>query len=172
MLNSAMRGGYSLCGVLHLVRHAEAGNRRGWSGNDLERPLDDFGQKQAQAIAEALKLCPIQRLLSSPATRCIQTLTPLAKALKVPVTATEELTEGALLGDALELVDSLAGTEGDSVLCSHGDVIPGVLWRLAQGGLDIADLGRCKKASIWELHVSEGRVVAAIYRHPRTFGAA
>ncbi len=158
--------------VLHLVRHAEAGNRHGWEGNDFERPLDASGRMQAQAIAEALKSFPVQRILSSPATRCIQTVTPLAEALEMPVATAEEIAEGTFLGDALRLVGSLASSAGDSVLCSHGDVIPGVLWQLSQEGLDIADLGRCKKASIWELHVSDGRVVAAVYRHPRTFSAA
>ena len=84
----------------------------------------------------------------------------------------DELAEGSHVADAFELLRSLAAAEGDSVLCSHGDVIPGLLWVLAQCGLDIPELGRCKKGSIWELQVSDGRVVGASYRHPRTFGAA
>lgn len=158
--------------MLHLVRHADAGNRTAWLGDDFQRPLDDFGQMQAAAIGVALASRPVQRILSSAAVRCVDTVVPLGRALGLPVEIADELAEGSFIGDAFDLLRSLASAEGDSVLCSHGDVIPGLLWVLAQYGLDIPDLGRCKKGSIWELEASEGRIVAASYRHPRTFGAA
>ena len=158
--------------MLHLVRHADAGNRGAWVGDDFERPLDDHGQMQAEAIGAALADRPVRRILSSPYVRCVDTVVPLGRALGLPVEALDTLAEGSYVADALDLLGSLAGAEGDSVLCSHGDVIPGVLWVLSQYGLEIDDLGRCKKGSIWELEVSDGRIVAATYRHPRTFGAA
>ena len=157
--------------MLHLVRHADAGSRMAWVGNDFERPLDEFGQMQAEAIGAALASRPVTRILSSPYVRCVDTVVPLGRTLELPVEATGELAEGSFVGDAFDLLRSLASTEGDSVLCSHGDVIPGLLWVLAQYGLDIPDLDRCKKGSIWELEVSDGRIVGAAYRHPRTFGA-
>ncbi len=158
--------------MLHLVRHADAGNRGAWVGNDFERPLDDHGQMQAEAIGAALAERPVRRILSSPYVRCVDTVVPLGRVLGLPVEASDELAEGSYVAEALELMGSLAAAEGDSVLCSHGDVIPGVLWVLAQYGLEIGDRGRCKKGSIWELEVVDGRIVAATYRHPRTFGAA
>ena len=142
-----------------------------WVGNDFERPLDDHGRMQAEAIGAALALRPVTRILSSPYVRCVDTVVPLGRTLGLPVEAADELAEGSFVGEAFDLLSSLASTEGDSVLCSHGDVIPGLLWVLAQYGLDIPDLGRCKKGSIWELEVSDGRIVGASYRHPRTFGA-
>ena len=157
--------------MLHLVRHADAGNRMAWVGNDFERPLDDHGRMQAEAIGATLASRPVRRILSSPYVRCVDTVVPLGRALRLPVETCDELTEGSYVNSAFELLGSLASAEGDSVLCSHGDVIPGLLWVLAQYGLDIPDLGRCKKGSIWELDVSEGRIVGAVYRHPRTFGA-
>jgi 8-oxo-dGTP diphosphatase len=158
--------------MLFLVRHADAGNRGAWVGDDFDRPLDDSGSMQAEAIAVALAERPVRRILSSPAVRCVDTVAPLGRTLELPVETVDELAEGSPVGNALDLLASLAAGEGDSVLCSHGDVIPGVLWVLARYGLDVPYLGRCKKASIWELEVSEGSVVAATYRHPRTFGAA
>ena len=158
--------------MLYLVRHADAGSRMGWVGNDFQRPLDDFGQMQAEAIGVALASRPVRRILSSAAVRCVDTVVPLGRALGIAVEIADELAEGTFVGDAFDLLRSLASAEGDSVLCSHGDVIPGLLWVLAQYGLDIPDLGRCKKGSIWELEVSDGRIVGAAYRHPRTFGAA
>ena len=120
--------------MLYLVRHADAGNRGAWTGDDFERPLDDHGQMQAEAIGAALADRPVRRILSSPYVRCMDTVVPLGRALGLAVEASDELTEGAYVGDALDLLGSLAKTEGDSVLCSHGDVIPGVLWVLAQHG--------------------------------------
>ncbi len=158
--------------MLHLVRHADAGNRMAWVGDDFERPLDDYGQMQAEAIGVALASRPVQRILSSPAVRCVDTVVPLGRALGLDVETSDELAEGSFVRDAFDLLRPLAAAEGDSVLCSHGDVIPGLLWVLAQYGLDMPDLGRCKKGSIWEMDVSEGRIVGATYRHPRTFGAA
>ncbi len=158
--------------MLHLVRHADAGSRMAWVGNDFERPLDDHGRMQADAIGAALASRPVRRILSSPYVRCVDTVVPLGRALGLPVETCDELAEGSFVGDAFDLLRSLASAEGDSVLCGHGDVIPGLLWVLAQYGLDIGDLGRCKKGSIWELDVSDGRIVGATYRHPRTFGAA
>ena len=113
--------------MLYLVRHADAGDRMAWVGDDFGRPLDSVGRMQA---------------------------------------------EGAHVAAAFDLVRSLAAAEGDAVLCSHGDVIPALLWVLAQYGLDMPERRRCKKGSIWELEVSDGRLVGATYRHPRTFGAA
>ena len=158
--------------MLHLVRHADAGHRPSWRGDDFERPLDDHGRMQAEAIGAALADRPVRRILSSPAVRCVDTVVPLGRMLGLPVEACDEIAEGTHVAVALRLLGSLADAEGDSVLCSHGDVIPGMLWTLAQYGLDMHDLGRCKKGSIWELETSEGRVVGATYRHPRTFGAA
>ena len=157
--------------MLHLVRHADAGDRSAWTGDDFTRPLDDRGRAQAEAIGAALASKPVGRILSSPAVRCTETVEPLGQALGLPVQAIDELAEETYASDAVKLVCSLAAEEGDSVLCSHGDVIPGVLWVLTRYGVDVPDRVRCKKASIWELNVSDGRVVGATYRHPRTFGA-
>ncbi len=158
--------------VLYLVRHADAGSRSGWRGDDQLRPLDDRGRAQAEALAAALAPRPVKRILSSPAARCTGTVEPLARELGLEVRTAEELCEGSHPADALRLMGALATEDGDSVLCSHGDVIPGVLWMLGRGGVDLPDLGRCKKASIWELAVEDGQVLAGTYRHPRTFGAA
>ena len=96
-----------------------------WSGDDFERPIDDFGRMQAEAIGTALAGRPIERILSSPAVRCVDTVVPLGRALGLPVETADELAEGSHVADAFELLRSLAAAEGDSVLCSHGDVIPG-----------------------------------------------
>ncbi|WP_420435354.1 SixA phosphatase family protein [Candidatus Poriferisodalis sp.] len=156
--------------MLYLIRHASAGDRRAWQGDDSARPLDPTGHAQAEVIAATLVSAQIQYLLSSPSVRCIQTIEPLAAKLGLDIELSAELAEGADGWRSEALVERLCGEAGDSVLCSHGDVIPEVLWRLACRGIDVNPT-RCKKASIWELHVADGAVSHGVYRSPRSFGA-
>src|SRR5690348_9332379 len=78
-----------------LIRHAHAGNRRDWAGDDRLRPLSDRGQRQASHLGKALRSRSPQRVLSSPYTRCIATVTPLATWLGLQTETTEDLAEGA-----------------------------------------------------------------------------
>ena len=171
LASGASAPGSSVLRVLHLVRHASAGDRRAWQGDDSARPLDPIGHAQAEAIATTLAPSPVQRILSSPSIRCTQTIEPLATKLGLEIEISAELAEGADGWRTEALVERLSGEAGHSVLCSHGDVIPEVLWRLAFRGVDVNPT-RCKKASIWELHVTDGVISHGIYRAPRTFGAS
>lgn len=133
--------------------------------------MEPAGFEQAEAIAAELASRPVERVLSSPARRCISTVAPLAERLGLEVEVAEELGEAASSGRAVGLLRSLAGRSGDSVLASHGDVIPYVLRRLGRDGLELPEHLRCKKASVWELAVSDGMISGALYRHPKTLGA-
>ena len=86
---------------LYVVRHADAGHRGHGSMPDEARELSERGWRQAEAICEALKDRAITRLVSSPFTRCVQTLEPLGKALGVAVEADDRLVEGAGAAGAL-----------------------------------------------------------------------
>ena len=106
---------------LLLVRHASAGNRDDWTDHDHERPLDARGLEQAAQLPEVLSRFPIERILSSPAKRCVQTVEPR-----------EELSEERRQADdGAALVRSLAGQ--NVLVCGHGgleSVIPGApKWR-------------------------------------------
>jgi 8-oxo-(d)GTP phosphatase len=110
--------GYDGSRPLLLVRHASAGERGEWTGDDRLRPLDERGRLQAERLAEVLAGHRIERVCSSPYLRCVQTVAPLG----VPVEPRDELAEGAGL-DALAAVAS----EGPGVLCLHGDVLEELL---------------------------------------------
>ncbi|MDX6591408.1 MAG: 8-oxo-(d)GTP phosphatase [Gaiellales bacterium] len=123
-----------------LVRHARAGTR-GTYADDTVRPLDKKGRKQAKRLAELLAERPVRRILSSPYTRCVQTVEPLAALLNLEIELREELAEGAPAAAVLELMESLRDIDGDAVLCTHGDVIAGLI------GYDRP----AKKGSLWVL---------------------
>jgi phosphohistidine phosphatase SixA len=116
-----------------LLRHASAGDRDAWEGDDRARPLDRKGRKQSERLATELQGRGIQRIVSSPYVRCVQTVEPLARALGVPVETDERLAEGASRDDALELVREATVP---TVLCTHGDVVEELLGRhLKKGAL-------------------------------------
>jgi len=71
--------------ALIVVRHASAGDRRGWEGADAERPLDGRGRRQAAALAEILQAYAVGRAVTADLVRCRQTLEPFAAATSVTV---------------------------------------------------------------------------------------
>jgi phosphohistidine phosphatase SixA len=104
-----------------LLRHASAGHRRDWDGDDSLRPLDERGRRQAEALVELLRPLGIGRVVSSPYVRCVDTVEPLAAALGLVVEKDDRLAEGA--GSAARSV-----LEEDGVVaCTHGDIIEDVL---------------------------------------------
>ncbi len=149
---------------LLLVRHAHAGARKDWVGEDRLRPLSPRGLEQARALADELEPYAPQRVLSSPYLRCVETLHPLADRLSLPVEPLEELAEGSGSA-ALALVRALADEK--AVLCTHGDVIPDVLVTLAdEDCLDLGHHPRQAKGSTWVLEARNGRFTRARYIPP------
>ena len=115
----------------YLVRHGAAGDRHAWHEADELRPLDEEGRRQAKALVALLAEAVIERLLSSPYLRCVQTLEPLGAARGVPVETTPVLAEGAGGAGAVELLNR----DEALVACSHGDVIEEALDLLAAAGV-------------------------------------
>jgi 8-oxo-dGTP diphosphatase len=98
-----------------LVRHASAGDRSAWEGDDRERPLDERGKQRAHELATRLASYPVDAIYSSPARRCVETVEPLAALLGLEVVVREELGES---GDGGSLPYALAAE--DVVICGHG----------------------------------------------------
>jgi 8-oxo-dGTP diphosphatase len=111
---------------LLLIRHARAGERAEWVGDDRRRPLDEKGRRQAEQLVELLAPYEIERILSSPYDRCVQTVEPLARARDLEIELREELGEELQNSDGVALVRSLA-SEPVAVSCHGGlsDVVVG-----------------------------------------------
>jgi phosphohistidine phosphatase SixA len=114
-----------------LLRHAAAGHRAHWDGDDFHRPLDAEGRRQAAALVELLRPLGVRRVVSSPYVRCLETVRPLAAALEVPVEPDDRLAEGAGPG-AVELL-----REDGVVCCTHGDIVESVLGRGLKKGASV-----------------------------------
>jgi 8-oxo-dGTP diphosphatase len=133
---------------LYLVRHAKAGERRLWEGDDMERPLSPKGWKQAELVAERLAALDVSTLHSSPYLRCIQTLEPLAARLETTIEIEQRLCEEEPFEPVLDL---LAEVPAGAVLSSHGDIIPATLAALERRGTSIRTPPDWRKASVWVL---------------------
>lgn len=145
-----------------VVRHAKAGSRRRFEGDDELRPLSRNGKPQAEAITDLLAHRYIARVLTSPFTRCIQTVEPLAKRLGLEVEIDKKLGEGHDWTHALGLIEQ--ATE-PIALCSHGDVIGDLMHHLAARDVPLDD-DRIEKGSTWALQVEGGEIVKARYLPP------
>ena len=120
-----------------LLRHARAGERAAWTGDDTLRPLDDRGLRQALALRDLAQRA-IGRIVSSPYRRCVETVEPLAEALGIPIELDDRLAEGASPQLALALLAELDG----GLACTHGDVIEAVLgYGLRKGAVAVTDVG-------------------------------
>ena len=104
-----------------LLRHATAGHRSGWKGDDELRPLDKRGRRQADLLVESLYAYAATRIVSSPARRCVQTVEPLAARLELAIEQRDELSEGRESTAVRALLGELR--EETAVVCTYGDVI-------------------------------------------------
>ena len=151
-------------GTLFLVRHAAAGSRSDWKKDDRLRPLSSRGEKQALALTRTLAIHPLDRILTSPYVRCRQTVEPLGEKLGIDLEERDELAEGEGFKGARDLCRELAGT--NSILCSHGDVIPALLDWMARHGMALKSPFECKKGSTWEIEVRAGEFRRGRYWPP------
>ncbi|MCU1344364.1 MAG: hypothetical protein JWL70_630 [Acidimicrobiia bacterium] len=144
--------------TIFLVRHGHAGSRKQWDGSDRDRPLSERGEAQASALAAQLGDRPIKRVLASPFVRCRQTVAPLAAAIGLEVEPDHRLAEGQPFAPVLDL---LAELPDDSVLCSHGDLIPDVMDALVRRGLEVVGANDGRKGSRWEIERQDGLLARA-----------
>ncbi|MFD0657920.1 SixA phosphatase family protein [Thermocatellispora tengchongensis] len=149
------------------VRHALAGSRQDWKGDDDERPLEDAGYVQAAALAVTLAAYRPARLISSPSKRCMQTLKPYALRSGLPIAKDRLLTEtGYDHARALELALSVLDEGRPAVICSHGKVLDDLIAAVCERRYHSPSLSRTmdahlRKGAFAVLHHAGGRVITA-----------
>lgn len=153
--------------AVYLVRHAVALGRSHWHHADEKRPLTAKGERQAKALLRLFEGADVHRIASSPAVRCRDTVAPLAETLGLDVHNASELAEGHSARKAAELVAEMAAKKGDSVLCTHGDLVPEILRRLVRDGVRLESDMVYAKGSTWELVTDDdGKLVTGCYHPP------
>lgn len=171
-----------------LLRHAKAGKRAEFAGDDDLRPLSPAGARQAEQLRDMLAAFAPARVIAAPRLRCVQTVQGCARELRTevdhePLFSEEEYADSP--DRALRRFDEIVAASGTAVVCSQGKVIPHLVETLAArdhvtlpvtkahpepGGSAVA----AKKASTWLLSFTDDgprgrhRLVAASYFRART----
>jgi 8-oxo-dGTP pyrophosphatase MutT (NUDIX family) len=148
-----------------LIRHADAGDRDDWKGSDDDRPLSRKGRLQAAYLASLGACFGVTSVVAADITRCVQTVSPLANALGIPVeedAAFSEMTHAYFRNLAVERMREIAGRGGHAAICSQGGVIPYIIDVLRrEDGVDLEP--RARKGSVWVLSFADDDLVAAQY---------
>jgi len=151
-----------------LLRHAPAGRKNGWHGDDLLRPLDAHGVADAEALAELLGCFAPDRVISSAAERCLGTVRPYAERIGAAIEAEPAFTVRAGNGGgdrseaARHRMTELIAQPSPMVICAHRENLP-VLLDQARAGLHDTqpeDGWSPPKAGFWVLHIAAGRLSA------------
>jgi broad specificity phosphatase PhoE/ADP-ribose pyrophosphatase YjhB (NUDIX family) len=144
------------------VRHASAGNRARWKGDDRLRPLDEKGHAQAEELVRLLSRFDVQRIISADYLRCVQTMQPLSEAIGIPIEEDDLVSDDGIESreaEALRFIRRI-GQDGKAVVvCSQRDVIPGLIQELAQADkFELSKPVQGKKASVWVLSFKARRL--------------
>ena len=151
-------------GRIYLIRHAWAGDKRRWNGDDRERGIDKRGRQQALALQIGLSLNPLTKVMSSGFTRCVETVKPTATALGLATETDRRLSVGATADDVRTLIRDLRGES--AVVCTHGEIIGPLIGGLDADGVPLDGPREWPKGSVWVLETRKGRVRSGRYVPP------
>ncbi len=166
---------------LLVVRHAKAVPRKQWSKVDWRRPLDERGFRQAAALVPVLHAYGVEDVITSSATRCVDSVKPYARSRGLTLRSTVVLSEEGFEenpGPAIKQLRGMLKQGRPTALCSHGPVLQplfDLLSRLAdpaspaREALDRAAAENLDKGEVLISHVAgtgKGAKVVAVERHP------
>ena len=120
--------------LLHLLRHAHAGNPEAWDGPDAARPLSEKGRDQAERLGAYLAGLGFKpdAFITSPKLRAVQTAEIVADHLGVGVTEDDRLA-GSLDLEAVEALMADADGPERAVLVGHDPDFSDLLAELCDG---------------------------------------
>jgi 8-oxo-(d)GTP phosphatase len=148
-----------------LVRHASAGGKESWKGDDLDRPLDARGAAEADLLSRLLVCYGSGRVITSAAERCVATVRPYAALTGAKLEVDPSLAAGQGNGDAdtaSARVASAAAAGKPTVICAHRENMPVLLAAACVAlGAAVPDGPALHKAGFWVLHSAAGALVAA-----------
>lgn len=113
-----------------VVRHAKARPRSSWARAEGERPLAATGQRQALAVCRLLSAWKPKRIVSSPWTRCMQTITPYARFNNARIRTVDAITEHSAHRNpkkARAAIKGLLDKRKSTAVCTHRPVLPQVI---------------------------------------------
>ena len=152
--------------TLIILRHTKSLERGDWDEADSLRTLDETGFDQAQLLIKHLAPLAIDELYTSDYTRCVQTVTPLAHARGLSITAVPSLNEESFELDpekAISFANALKQDEKNILICSHNPVIPSMLRGILNTKLKNKDLIKLEPGDAWIVHRVRGEILGLDY---------
>ncbi|WP_072312660.1 NUDIX hydrolase [Agrococcus sp. Marseille-P2731] len=156
------------------LRHAKATSPFDWEGTDASRALTTRGERQAKQAAPGIAAFAPARILTSDATRCLQTVEPLRRLTGIEPKARAEISQDAheldhgSLRSAIERrVAKAVRKRRGTVLCSHAPVIPEIVTAVVHAA-DALESERTHRASMLHtaeftvMHISAGETPALV----------
>jgi 8-oxo-dGTP diphosphatase len=147
--------------MLLLVRGAQVTKRSERElSDDVWSPGEEV-EHAARSLAALGAVFKIERVLSAPTVRCVETVAALARRESLEVERSDHLTGGSIEA-ALRLVAQARGT--GTVLCTHEGVMEGVLDHLIRHDRTVLNKRfRVRKGSAWVLTGDDSRYHSAYY---------
>jgi 8-oxo-dGTP diphosphatase len=148
-----------------LLRHARAGRRQDWPGQDRDRPLDAGGAADADRLAPLLAAYGRSAVISSAAERCVATVRPYAALTRMAIEVDPRL--AAERGDGVTAEQQARAGEAAAagrpvILCAHRENLPGMLAAAcARLGAVVPAGGPLRKGAWRVLHTAAGGLAGA-----------
>lgn len=127
-----------------IVRHAKAMPRKAWNRADMIRPLTTIGKRRARRMVPILTAYAPERIVTSPSTRCHDTMSPFAQEAIVPLSTKRGFSEEDFDKRPYKVAKHMTNffLAGRSVaICTHGPVLHAVMDEL----LPHADSGNVER---------------------------
>jgi len=154
-----------------LLRHASAGSRAAWPGDDLARPLDPRGAADAELLAGLLSCFGRCRVISSAAERCVATVRPYAALTGAAIEIDAGLTvreAGGVTAEQLKRAAQIVEDGQPAVICAHRENLDALLRAVCARLRAATPAGPpLRKAAWWALHAADGTLAGAERYHPR-----
>ncbi len=148
---------------LVLLRHTAAVPRHKWSGDDVRRPLTKAGHAAAKALIAPLSAVGAERVVSSDAVRCSESVRGFAEAHGVELELDADLSErghAAAPERARALIRKIVADGRPTVVCSHRPVLPFLVRAATEGAECAVPTATLPPGRFHVLHVADGRVIA------------
>lgn len=145
-----------------LLRHTIALPRRTWNEDDALRPLTSTGQAAAWALIAPLSALGVERVVSSDATRCSESVRDLAEARGVELELDAGLSErghASAPERTRAAIRKIVADGRPTVVCSHRPVLPDLLAAATEGTGFTVPTETLPQGGFHVLHIADGTVI-------------
>lgn len=139
--------------LIILVRHAEKADAPA-----ADPTLSPAGEMRALALINALNRTPLSQLIATQYQRTQQTLSPIAQARHLPVTAVPATK--AIAAHVQQIVEQVHAVKGNTLIAGHSNTVPLIIKAL--GGPEIPAISEDDYSQLFLLSLNEDQPASLI----------